>query len=512
MLYINLTVLKNIEIVVARFNEKLEWTNLSPFNNYNIKCYNKGIDDDFNIQNPHEIFKLDNVGRCDHTYLYHIINNYDNLKDYTVFLPGSNDISYKLAKSTLMIEQIEKQDKTIFIGSRFNNVKDYYYNFSLDEYKGTYLANYTLHEDNIENYYVGKSPIRPFGVWYDYHFGNKETIFASFWGIISLSRENIIKHSKKYYETFLRELEGSSNPEGGHYIERSWCAIFSPLLNTIYIENELEVNINAIETIDSFSVNNPLHVKTDDQYNGDSKTDPLYGVHSIVPHDIDPNVDPFAEYDYTILINIGLMPTFTSINDITQIFSNASFMQDPTDVNNTQVNLTLSHSYDFLNWNTLFNNKPLATLTSGKSTVRFSTLNPDIPQTIGDRFLEIIAHKLFGHGQSYVAIGNHSEFYSHDSLLWDHLSRTLSTDTFANNIYSQYIKTGRYVSMNACGTTTDNEWIPFNFINLNFAFPMYLKGNLETSISNLMINGPDVGGSLIINSVYNIPLVIRFHT
>jgi hypothetical protein len=504
--------LKKIEIVVARFNENLEWINLPPFNKYNIKCYNKGNDNNFNIQYPHEIFKLDNVGRCDHTYLYHIVNNYDNLKDYTVFLPGSNDISYKLAKSTLIMEEIEKKDKTIFIGSRFNNVKDYYYNFSLDEYKGTYLANYTLQEDNIDNYYVGKSPIRPFGKWYNYHFGDRVTTFASFWGIFSLSRENIIKQPKEYYETFLRELEGSSNPEVGHYIERSWCAIFFPLLDTIYIENELEVNINAIETIDSFSVNNPMYVKTDDQYDTYDKTDPLYGIPSIVPHDVDPNVDPFVEYDYAILINLGLMPTMSSINDITQIFSNASFMQDPTDMNNTQVNLTISHSYDFLNWKTLFNNKPLATLTSGKATVGFSTLNPNTPQPIGDRFLEIIAHKLFGHGQSYAAIGNQPDFYTHDSLLWNHLSRTLSTTEFANDVYSQYIKTGRYVSMNTCESTTLNTWIPFNFINLSFDFPMYLAGSLETSFAGLKINGPNVGGSLLVNSTYNIPLVIRFHT
>jgi hypothetical protein len=206
------------------------------------------------------------------------------------------------------------------------------------------------------------------------------------------------------------------------------------------------------------------------------------------------------------------MPTMSSINDITQIFSNASFMQDPTDMNNTQVNLTISHSYDFLNWKTLFNNKPLATLTSGKATVGFSTLNPNTPQPIGDRFLEIIAHKLFGHGQSYAAIGNQPDFYTHDSLLWNHLSRTLSTTEFANDVYSQYIKTGRYVSMNTCESTTLNTWIPFNFINLSFDFPMYLAGSLETSFAGLKINGPNVGGSLLVNSTYNIPLVIRFHT
>jgi hypothetical protein len=229
----------DIEIVVARYNENLKWLNDASFNKYYIKCYNKGSNNDIKINSAHEIINLTNVGRCDHTYLYHIVNNYDNLADFTVFLPGSNDVSYKLLKSKILIKEIEKHNKTIFIGSKFNNIKDDYYNFTLDKYRGVYELNNEFKNNNNlqnDNDNVGKSAIRPFGKWYDYHFGDREIDFASFWGIIALSKKNIRQNSKEYYKRFLEELQNSSNPEVGHYIERSWCAIFYPLNDTIFID------------------------------------------------------------------------------------------------------------------------------------------------------------------------------------------------------------------------------------------------------------------------------------
>ena len=60
-------------IVVARFNEDLEWT--KQFSN--VIVYNKGTTiEDFNQ------ICLTNVGREGHTYYKHI---YDNLADYTIF-------------------------------------------------------------------------------------------------------------------------------------------------------------------------------------------------------------------------------------------------------------------------------------------------------------------------------------------------------------------------------------------------------------------------------------------
>ena len=81
----------NYEIVIARYNENIKWLKDYPFNEFKIKCYNKGPEPPTNecITPNCNIINLPNVGRESHTYLYHIINNYDNLAPVTIFIPGS---------------------------------------------------------------------------------------------------------------------------------------------------------------------------------------------------------------------------------------------------------------------------------------------------------------------------------------------------------------------------------------------------------------------------------------
>ena len=72
------------EIVVARYNENLDWLKeIKKSKDLKITVYNKGKDD---IDVP--FITLPNIGRESHTYLYHIINNYDNLADQTIFCQG----------------------------------------------------------------------------------------------------------------------------------------------------------------------------------------------------------------------------------------------------------------------------------------------------------------------------------------------------------------------------------------------------------------------------------------
>lgn len=72
-----------MQICIARYNENLDWIkNIS--NNHNVVVYNKGDP----IHVPHVTICLKNSGREADTWLYHIIQNYDNLTDYTCFLQG----------------------------------------------------------------------------------------------------------------------------------------------------------------------------------------------------------------------------------------------------------------------------------------------------------------------------------------------------------------------------------------------------------------------------------------
>ena len=78
-----------IEIVIARYNEDLTWLKKIP-KTIKITIYNKGLDDIKIAGVKYDIIKLPNIGRESHTYLYHIINNYDNLAHKTIFCQGDS--------------------------------------------------------------------------------------------------------------------------------------------------------------------------------------------------------------------------------------------------------------------------------------------------------------------------------------------------------------------------------------------------------------------------------------
>lgn len=68
------------ELVVSRYKEDLSW--IRSFN-FNYKIYNKGNHIDF------PCVSLKNEGREAKTFLYHIVENYDALCEYTIFLQGN---------------------------------------------------------------------------------------------------------------------------------------------------------------------------------------------------------------------------------------------------------------------------------------------------------------------------------------------------------------------------------------------------------------------------------------
>ena len=215
--------------MVSRYNEDLRWLDDSPFNEYEYIVYNKSDNDNFCKTNVKSIIKLPNIGKCDHTYLYHIVNNFENLNEILVFLPGSLDISYKREKASDMLERIKKNNykNAVFIGDYSTNVLKEFYNFTINFHRTSYSNNF----ENENSCHVSPASIRPFGKWYLHNFGNISINYYTFWGIFSVHKNDIIQHPKYRYEKLLSQLEVFS-PEAGHFTERSWGAIFYPMKST----------------------------------------------------------------------------------------------------------------------------------------------------------------------------------------------------------------------------------------------------------------------------------------
>merc|ERR1719421_935351 len=87
------TAYSQTEVVVAHYNEDLSWLSRIP-KDVRIHVYTKGTQTE-KVASLASV-TLPNVGRESHTYLHHIVDNYENLAPWTVFTQaGEPSFGYK---------------------------------------------------------------------------------------------------------------------------------------------------------------------------------------------------------------------------------------------------------------------------------------------------------------------------------------------------------------------------------------------------------------------------------
>lgn len=218
----------SIDLVIARYNENLEWVREynDKYRFRRIYVYNKGPNETFykdagNIM----IIKSPNVGRENHAYMDHIISNYNDLADVTIFVQGSGDQHNKIHRTKMAIENTFKTYDSTFPAVATKDLKKDFYEFKVDDYQSTNEANKALNpETNMQ-----LASIRPFGAWFDNWFGDLKINGITYTGIFSASRKHIHNRSIEFYRRYMKNINSHSNPEAGHYMERSWIAVFHPV-------------------------------------------------------------------------------------------------------------------------------------------------------------------------------------------------------------------------------------------------------------------------------------------
>jgi hypothetical protein len=187
-------------IIVARYNEDIEWTKQFP----NVIVYNKGnkLDDDYNA------IVLPNVGREGHTYYKYICDNYENLADHTIFLQGtpfdhSPNIIHNL---TYLINNTDFSIDFLFLSEDIHHS-------SLD----VQCENYYVVCNNIHKTWERVFGLKPV---------NQECIFGAGAQFI-VSKKNILKKPKEFYENIVKMLDYDINPVEGYDIERLHNYIFN---------------------------------------------------------------------------------------------------------------------------------------------------------------------------------------------------------------------------------------------------------------------------------------------
>lgn len=222
-----MVLITDVEIIVSRYNETLSWTLIEPFNQFKYTVYNKGDDELFEKTHVTKIINLPNVGRNDHTYLYHIVANYDKLSLITVFFPGSINLKYKMRRAKTILTNIMRpnNEKGVFVGHACEGIFDKFKNFYIDDYVCSSKMNRIKNSETK----LKVCAVRPYGNWYRIFFGKEDTPIYTYWGIFSIHRNDIIQHDVNRYGILLSTVSTHSNPEAGHYIERSWGKIFHPM-------------------------------------------------------------------------------------------------------------------------------------------------------------------------------------------------------------------------------------------------------------------------------------------
>jgi hypothetical protein len=214
------------DLVVSYYKENLDWLNNKTDKIDTIYIYSKGNKSP-STSIPHVEISIENIGRCDHTYLYHIITNYDKLADVTIFTTGSTGaLKHKLKNFRLILANVFKTHNSCFLGQHENDVAKTQYDFKIDNYRSSNISN---QEASAADILALASP-RPFGRWYNKHFPGIKISHVVYYGVFAVSKKHIHAHPKSYYKKLIKEFpKDHSNPEVGHYFERSWVAVFHPL-------------------------------------------------------------------------------------------------------------------------------------------------------------------------------------------------------------------------------------------------------------------------------------------
>ena len=212
----------SIQYCVARYNEDITWViDSASETDTNVLIYNKGS----RLNIPNEIM-LPNVGRESHTYLHHIIENYDILHDITVFTQAKiNDHGYD--------HNIRGFDKLIIQCQEYGHSKNYIMtnaNNTVNHFRPNFNMLTELASSLHHTYMVDVNEVTkiPFFEWFKkntgYEYNDDVCIYVA--GIFVMSKQQILTRSKDYYISLYNQLSNHNAPIEGHFMERSWYYVF----------------------------------------------------------------------------------------------------------------------------------------------------------------------------------------------------------------------------------------------------------------------------------------------
>lgn len=189
------------QLVVAWYREDLSWLTEQGLNSEAV-VYSKG-----GLEHPPNftIFDLPNIGREAHTYLYHIVENYDNLADVTIFTQAN-----PFDHSPDFCNLLPSVSSTHFTWLGI---------YPHPIYKQC-LHNRQMYDRYLPDIAEGLNLIDKLPEVYFFQAG----------ALFSVPKETILRHPKEFYQkglTFFADDEPNDVSPAAHGYERLWEYIFN---------------------------------------------------------------------------------------------------------------------------------------------------------------------------------------------------------------------------------------------------------------------------------------------
>lgn len=207
------------DIVVAHFNEDLDWLGDHASN---ATVYYKGAAPSGRFRACH---KLPNVGRESHTFLHHIVHNYDRLSFMTIFLQGNIHDERPATKphTHLPLDEIVNRSAEFTNGQVYPISRVY----DFRQWDGLpFSADWLV----VRGSTLRSSKLTPAQFW-KVIFGKDHPLAVRQIGgaLMGVTRAAIRRQPLTFYQGLLAYFNdlGEVDPEEGHYMERFWFSIFS---------------------------------------------------------------------------------------------------------------------------------------------------------------------------------------------------------------------------------------------------------------------------------------------
>lgn len=191
-----------MDLIISRYKEDISWITKLP-NFINPIVYNK-----FDTNN--DGFSLPNVGREGHTYLHHIIKNYENLSEINIFCQGN-----PLDHNPNIIENLSNHNKIkeIIQGTGF-------YPLGQIITEGPYANIDVRHKCGLPMFYV-------FHMLFDFDMSLNDVYNTVYGAQFIVHKNNIVSRPKSFYTFIYNILSYDKDPIEGYILERLWPYIFN---------------------------------------------------------------------------------------------------------------------------------------------------------------------------------------------------------------------------------------------------------------------------------------------